>query len=150
MATISLKLSDGSTLPIATGYADATPAAGTTKYDITYMNTHKLYFLDKGSYLLVKCGFKRALYMEKTFANQKFLNTFVVSFNEENTTVSMIPRNTSKMCDFSEAFNSIGFVYNFTTMTAADVDSVLQNSANCYIYPRLQDTLPVDWTVVTA
>jgi hypothetical protein len=150
MATISLKLSDGSTLPIATAAADVTPASGTTKFDLTYMNTHKLYFLDKGSYLAVKCGFKRLCYMEKTFANQKFLNTFVISFNEEDGKVQMIPRNTSKMCDFSEAFNSIGFVYPFTTMTAADVDSVLQNNANIYIYPRLQDSLPVDWAVVTA
>ena len=145
MATFNLKLSDGTSVPIATGVSDSPASLGTTKGDLTFMNANKLYYLDKGVYLLVKVGFKRAVYMEKTFANQKFLNSFVISYNEEDNTIQMVPRNTSKMCDLKEAFNSIGFVYPFTTMTAADIDTVLQNNANCYIYPPLASALPSGW-----
>lgn len=145
MATISLKLSDGTNIPIATGVSDNPAGLNTTKGDLTFMNTNKLYYLDKGAYFLVKVGFKRAIYMEKTFANQKFLNTFVISFNEEDSTIQMVPRNTSKMANFQEAYNSIGFVYTWGTLTNADIDATLQNQANCYIYPRLQDSLPASW-----
>lgn len=145
MATFSLKLSDGTTIPIATGASDNPAGLGTTKGDLTFMNTNKLYYLDKGTHFLVKVGYKRAIYMEKTFSNQKFLNTFVISLNEENITVEMIPRNTSKMCNFQEAFNSIGFVYNWGTLTNADIDATLQNQANCYIYPPLSSVYPVGW-----
>lgn len=145
MATFNLKLSDGTTIPIATGVSDNPAGLNTTKGDLTFMNTNKLYYLDKGTHFLVKVGYKRAIYMEKTFSNQKFLNTFVISYNEENNTVEMIPRNISKMANFQEAYNSIGFVYTWGTLTNADIDATLQNQANCYIYPRLQDSLPAGW-----
>lgn len=146
MATFNLKLSDGTSVPIATGVSDSPAALGTTKGDLTFMNTNKLYYLDKGSYLLVKVGFKRALYLEKTFANQKFLNTFVVSFNEEDSSIQMVPRNTSKMANFQEAYNSIGFVYTWGSLTNSDIDNTLQNQANSYIYPPLASALPAGWT----
>ena len=143
MATFNLKISDGTNIPIATGVSDSPAALGTTKGDLSFMNTNKLYFLDKGTYLLVKVGFKRALYLEKTFGNQKFLNTLLLVLMS----IQMIPRNTSKMCNFQEAFNSIGFVYTWSSLSASDIDSVLQNQANAYIYPRLQDALPANWNV---
>ena len=146
MATISLKLQDGTTIPIATGVSDNPAGLGTIKGDLTFMNTNGLYYLDKGTHFLVKVGFKRAFLCEKTFANQKFLNTFVISYNETDGTVQMIPRNISKMANFQEAYNSIGFVYTgWGALTNANIDSTLQNEANCYIYPRLQDPLPAGW-----
>jgi hypothetical protein len=146
MATIVLKMSDGTTLPIATGLTDANPGAlGTTRGDLNSMVANKLYYLDKGSYLLVRVGNKRALYLEKTFANQKLLNTYVVSFNEETSTIDLVPRNVSKMANFSEAYANIGFVYNFGTLTATEIDNTLQNSCNGYIYPVLGSALPSGW-----
>ena len=145
MATFTLKLSDGTTIPIASGVNDNPAGLNTTKGDLQFMNTNKLYYLDKGVYFLVKVGYKRAIYMEKTFANQKFLNTFVISYNEENNTIEMIPRNISKMANFQEAFNSIGFVYPWGSLTSADIDNTLQNHANCFIYPTLASALPAGW-----
>ena len=145
MATFNLKMSDGSTIAIATGLSDVTPALNTTKGDLNFMATNKLYYLDKGSYVLVRIGSKRALYMEKTFANQKFNNSYVVSLNETTSDIEMIPRNTSRVFNFNEAFSNIGFLYPFSTNTSADIDNVLQNNANCYIFPRLQDALPQNW-----
>ena len=146
MATFNLKLSDGTTVPIATGVSDSPAGLNTTKGDLTFMNTNKLYYLDKGVYFLVKVGYKRAIYMEKTFSNQKFLNTFVISYNEENNTIEMIPRNISKMANLQEAFNSIGFVYTWGALSNADIDATLQNQANSYIYPVLASSLPAGWT----
>jgi len=143
--TITLKLSDGSQTAIATGVNDATPSAGTTKYDLNYMVTNKLYYLDKGNYVMVRVGQKRAIYMEKTFSNQKFLNTYVISFKEDDGTVELVPRNTSRLFNFSEAYANIGFVYGFTTLSASDIDTVLQNQANSYIYPPLASSLPTNW-----
>lgn len=144
-ATFNLKLSDGSTTAIATGVSDATAALSTTKGDLNFMNTNKLYYLDKGAYVLVRIGSKRALYAEKTYANQKFFNSYVVSINETTNDIEMIPRNTSRVFNFNESFSNIGFLFPFSTMTAADIDNVLQNNANMYIFPRLQDALPANW-----
>jgi hypothetical protein len=146
MATISLKLSDGSTVSIATGVSDSGAGTlGTTRGDLSFMVSNKLYYLDKGSYVLVRVGSKRGIYMEKTFANQKFLNTYVVSYKEDDNTIELVPRNTSRLFNFSEAYSNIGFVYPFSTLTASDVDTVLQNNCNCFIYPQLASALPSGW-----
>lgn len=146
MATINLKMSDGTTTVIATGLSDASPGSlNTTRGDLSFMVSNKLYYLDKGSYFVVRVGSKRVIYMEKSYANQKFLNSYVISYKEDDNTVELIPRNTSRLYNFSEAFSNIGFVYNFTTLSASDIDTTLQNSANAYIYPRLQDALPANW-----
>lgn len=146
MATISLKLSDGTTVSIATGVSDSgSGTLNTTRGDLSYMVANKLYYLDKGSYVLVRVGQKRGIYMEKTFANQKFLNTYVISYKEDDNTIELVPRNTSRLFNFSEAYANIGFVYGFSTLTASDVDTVLQNSCNAFIYPQLASSLPGGW-----
>ena len=101
-ATISLKLSDGTTTSIATGVSDASPALGTTKGDLSYMVSNKLYYLDRGQYLVVRVGSKRVIYLEKSFMNQKFMNSYVISYKEDDNTVELVPRNTSRLFNFSD------------------------------------------------